>query len=680
MGKRRFRNRIKSMVGGLIDIDKDEELKGSNIETEDNYKKIIELVNEDDQQDKNKLVGLLEEFHNRYQSIYERYDNITGKLKEKVRSKKEKEKDSSSSSSSDSDDSSNKNGSKNGKLENQIDMVTDSLKEELQAANIEIDELKRKLKVETEEKIVLKSQVTETEEMFNELKLQSDGLHEENSKLLAENRDLSLKLENFTVVESELYRKIEDINRENTGLIMEKETALTTIEELRAIIVELKGEKKDLESELVGLKCEFSEMKDKLQTTEEEISILFQKLENAELENKTLSVECSQLREQLAEKENELSMQTEMNESFKNEAESKMSGIREELESLRFQKTEIEKQKEDEILALQENLNNLQRELESLHIQVNDKQLELESIIIQKLESENLIKCLKEEITNMNSDQERLLGEKEIHRSLIKELENKIEEMSNEIQSGHQSKEQIVDQLEETIEDLKSDLEMRGDEINTLTETVRNLEVKIRLANQKLRVTEQMLNETEHDHATKEEKLHQENKTLMDKMSTLSQTITAIKQEVQEKVHETLTGIDSLNVKFEEDYGHLTTRVYEIRNEIQAAQIQVKHMNEDTKQKTEEMVTKLKVSAGENASLMKSLENMKIGIVKKDEKIGELENTILMKEEWISGFGEDKREAIKQLCIWADYHRDRYDHLQELLLKTTPGSRRQTVS
>lgn len=629
MPKRRFRNRIKSTVGGLIDPEKDDELKGSNIEMEDNYKKIIEILKEEDQEHKNKLIGLIEEFHNRYQSIYNRYDHITGKLKEKVQSKKEKE--SSSSSSSDSDDSLNKKESKNGKLKNKIHM----------AANTEIDELKRKLAVETEEKEALNSQVEETEKLLTESKLQSDRLHEENSKLLADNRELNLKLENYQAVETELSQKIEDIKKESTSLMLEKETAMTTVEELSTVILQLKGEKAGFESELEDVKCEFSKIQEKLTTTEYE-----------------------------------LSKQTEMHESFKKETEIKIMGIEEELDSLKLQKTEIEKQKQEEILALEKNyeekIDNLQKELEFLHLEVNEKQVEVESINTQKLESDKQIEFLKVEITNKNVDQDRLLEEKEIHEFKIKLLQKQIEEMSKEIENGLQSKEQIVEQLEETIEDLKSDLEIKGDEIYSLTETVRNLEVKIRLSNQKLRVTEQMLNETEHDHATKEEKLHQENKILMDKISTLSQTITSVKREVQENVNEMLTGIDSLTVKFEEDYGHVTTRVYEIRNEIQAVMVQLKQYQlekEDVKQKLEEMMMKLEASKGENDKLM-------MGLAKKDEKIKELENTIHVKEEWILGLGEGKREAIKQLCIWADYQRDRSDHLQEQLLKTTTAAQR----
>nr|GEZ29946.1 COP1-interactive protein 1 [Tanacetum cinerariifolium] len=619
-----------------------------NNETEDNYNQILELLKEEDQQDKSKLIELIEELHNRYQSIYVRYDQITGKLKEKVYSKKEKDSSSSSSSDSDSDDSSKKNGSKNGKLKNKTQTVTDT----------EVEGLKRRLAVETEEKEALISQVQETEKILNESKLQTDRLQEENARLLSEFEDV---------------------------------------------------------------KGELLKMNEKLKTTENEVSNLNQKVETAELKNETLSVECSLLREKLTDKETELFKQMEMHESFKNEAERKTRGIEDELESIRFHKTEIEKQKEDEILALQKKLEEEKTESQSqidlLTEKIYSLQVELESMSTQKQESDNQVKklgleisdylikieSLMEEVANKNRDQEKLLEENKTSESKIKVLESKLKETL-------ESKDQIVDQLEETIEDLRSDLEIKGDELNTLTEMIRNLEVKIRLANQKLRVTEQVLNGTENEHATKEEKLHQENKSLIEKNATLTQTIATIKREVQEKVNEILSGTDSLIVKFEEDYGHVTTRVYEITNEVQAARVQFKNMKEDMTQKfeedyghvttrvyeitnevqaarvqfknmkedmtqkVEEMTMKLEVYAGENERLMKSLEDLKTEIAKKVEKIIELENTIRLKDKGILDLGEDKREAIKQLCIWADYQRDRHDHLQEILLKTTTGT------
>ncbi|GKC68530.1 hypothetical protein Tco_1101128 [Tanacetum coccineum] len=84
--------------------------------------------------------------------------------------------------------------------------------------------------------------------------------------------------------------------------------------------------------------------------------------------------------------------------------------------------------------------------------------------------------------------------------------------------------------IEEAIEDLKGDLQIKGEEVTTLAEIVRNLEVKIRLTNQKLRVTEQTLNKKEGDHTGKEDKLHQENNSLRERISALSDSIANYKE------------------------------------------------------------------------------------------------------------------------------------------------------
>ncbi|KVH90102.1 hypothetical protein Ccrd_007990, partial [Cynara cardunculus var. scolymus] len=488
MGKHRFRNKIKSILGSDIDPDKDEELKGSNIEMEDNYQKILELLKEEDKDDKNKLVGLIEDFHKHHQSIYERYDHITGELRAKVHSKKEKDSSSSSSSDSDSDDSSSKKGSKNGKMK-----VADILKEELQASHTDIDELTRKLAVATEEKEALGSEYQaalnkeqETEKKFVELKLEAERLHEENSKLLADNSDLNLKSENARILEAEFIQKLEDMSREKSSLLSEKETAAGTLEELRAVIDRLEGENEDFKSELGVVKAELPKMKEKLETTEEELSSISQTLEATEADKKSLAdeikmkhveiqelaAECSQLREKLADKEKELLSHAEMHNSHKSETEIKMRGYEVDFESLHSQKREIEKQKEEELSTLAkksedkerellsqienltENVSNLQKELESFGIQksqldehvqallvkVNEKQEEIAILCRQKLESERQLEkssqeisgyliqidSLKQELADKMADERKFLEEKEVHVAREKDLEEEV--------------------------------------------------------------------------------------------------------------------------------------------------------------------------------------------------------------------------------------------------------------
>ncbi|GJS94528.1 hypothetical protein Tco_0801496 [Tanacetum coccineum] len=129
--------------------------------------------------------------------------------------------------------------------------------------------------------------------------------------------------------------------------------------------------------------------------------------------------------------------------------------------------------------------------------------------------------------------------------SYLVEKDNEIKEMAKEIEKVIQSKAQTVEKLEEAIEDLKGDLQIKGEEVTTLAETDYenvgvNIEVKIRLINQKLRVTEQTLNEKEGDHTGKEDKLHQENNSLRERISALSDSIANYK-ESQEFVKKEIT-------------------------------------------------------------------------------------------------------------------------------------------
>ncbi|CAH1451537.1 unnamed protein product [Lactuca virosa] len=101
-------------------------------------------------------------------------------------------------------------------------------------------------------------------------------------------------------------------------------------------------------------------------------------------------------------------------------------------------------------------------------------------------------------------------------------------------------------------------------------------------------------------------------------------------------------------------------------NEIQAAKVLMK-------EKVVKTVKELKVVEGEKERLMKKADEK---ISEKDDKIKELEILVNVKDKNLLDLGEEKREAIRQLCILVDYQRDRYDHL--LSRKMTVG-RKQTA-
>ena len=94
-------------------------------EIDDKVKTLLELIKQEglDEKDGNgdgnlkrqPLIELIEDFHRNYQSLYDRYDNLTEILRKKIHGKPEKDTSSTSSSDSDSDHSTKERSDKNGK-------------------------------------------------------------------------------------------------------------------------------------------------------------------------------------------------------------------------------------------------------------------------------------------------------------------------------------------------------------------------------------------------------------------------------------------------------------------------------------------------------------------------------------------------------------------------------------
>lgn len=587
MRRQRWRKSLKS----FIDPGKDEQLRGSKTEIDGKVQKIFSFLKEKGGDDRSEaLADLIEDFHKQYESLYARYDHLTGELRSKIRGKSGKESASSSSDSSDSDDSPTESGKGNGEVE---------INFEENSSVSEREELEKKLVAAVDEKEALHR------EYQTALKSKNDDvslLREENAQLQFKNSEMEKALiekeneffdlqKNFGDRESELSARImsltADVNnhREQLGNMSEKQ----------------QGEMSEILIQIENMKVELSKAENR----------------NTELGNK------------IVEQERELQEQR------------------------------------DEFMKLDE-------EHKKLEVQFRDCQ---ESLVLS---------------------------------------EKKLEEISDQFRESMTSKNQDIDQLEETIEDLKSELDMREDEISTLVENMRATEVKQRLSGQKLRITEQVLNEKEESHQKRTEKLQEEQNLLEQRIASLSGIVSIYKEaqvnmaaEISEKMNDTLMGIDTFSVKFEEDYGHLESRIYEIGNELKVVMNWITGNNAEKDQlkmeiaslvqqlkgeegkvllmreKIEEMETRLQNIEDERRSLTETMrqqeekaKEMERMVECKDEKVRELERKMREKESGILSLSEEKREAIKQLCIWIDFHHGRYEDLKDMIFKRRGGRRR----
>lgn len=766
-------------------------------EIDDKVTKILKLIKDEENDSKKEpLVQLIEDFHKHYQSLYEQYDHLTGELRKKVHGKGEKDALSSSSSDSDSDYSSKDRNGKNGQLESEFQKIADGIKQELEEANLEIADLKRKLTATSEEKDALNSdylaslrKVQEADEIIENLKLESERSQSEKSKLLVENKELSHKLDAAAKIEAEVNQRLESAEHqvmelsealnatveENKSLksklsevsnefqqaqgriqhlraelsqskeeLTEKERELLTLKELHDVhgnqssaqIKELEAHVTSLELELeslqatnrdmaeqlenkaseaeqlgeqnIGLQSRISELEMILENRGEEILILMKKLEDDNRESLSGGENLTALVNNLLSKMESLQAEKALSEehlAFKsdeasNQVQSLMDEVKtlqQQLESLHSQKAELELQLEREKQESSERLNEMENKKSELKQMVKDLQRDLEAkgdekndLVKQITDHQRMLKEQEDAFNKLCEEYKQLQTSFQDCKALIEVTEKKMQEMAGEHDKSVHSKDQTAADLEQIIEDLKRDLEMKGDEISTFVENVRTIEVKLRLSNQKLRVTEQLLTEKEESFRKAEAKFIEEQRMLEERITTLSANNEAYCRMITDilgNVNNTLTGFEAINQKFEEGHSKYKHCIEETSKELRIAKHWVEETKSEKKQLMNEMtniIEQLKDQKEKESTLRERVEKQQIKANKEENekenlmksekqlenKVELLERAMKEKDEGILGLGEEKREAIRQLCMWIDYHRSRCDDLKEILAKS----------
>ncbi|KAJ6308033.1 hypothetical protein OIU76_017745 [Salix suchowensis] len=398
-----FQESLKSLFGSLIDPEKDEQLKETKTEIDDKVKRILKVKKEDlegqnglseENSKKDPLLELIVDLQKQYHSLYGQYDDLKGELRDKVHGK---DTSSSSSSDSESDDSSKHKGSKKGRLESDYQKIIDGMKQKLEAANLELAELKSKLTATGEEKDALKMEhqtglikIQEKEEIIRNLKLEVERSDTDKAQLFVENGELKQKLDAVGMIEAELNQRSEELNKVKDTLILEKEAATRSNEESEKIAE--------------ALKLEYETAMIKIREAEEIIRNL--KLEVERSKESSIHVEG------LMDQVNVLQQQLETLHSQKAEL-----GVQLEKKTLEISEylIQIENLKE-EILSKTADQQRVQAEKESCTEQINDLELEVKALCNQNTE-------LGEQISTEIKEKE-LLGEEMVRlQEKILELE-----------------------------------------------------------------------------------------------------------------------------------------------------------------------------------------------------------------------------------------------------------------
>uniref|UniRef100_B9GL86 NAB domain-containing protein n=1 Tax=Populus trichocarpa TaxID=3694 RepID=B9GL86_POPTR len=378
-----------------------------------------------------------------------------------------------------------------------------------------------------------------------------------------------------------------------------------------------------------------------------------------ELHDTQASAHMKELEEQLATLKTEMDSLYNLKKGLEVQIENKAAKakqLQEKKSQLLSWVSELElmsKEKGDEISTIQKKMKdnemNFTSRIEDLMTQV--KILQLETVSLHSQNGKLKAETLEGEIAR-KAMTEQELKEKEtfLVRRYDQGLEaNSLRNQKNRMEELIRSKNQVADQLREEGERMHTRIfELEGnllDRGGSFSPCLKEYESRVNeastqiiaLRSERILVSEQIHAETKDGYKKMKERLDQENIELNDKASAFEAELRKIREMLLEPVEDAFSGAEALQLKGKEEKELLLG----------------------------EEVGKLKAKlCKEGGDKLNSVSQLEIKVVY-------LEQQVKDKEEVLLGLSEERREAIRQLCILIDYHRGRYDHLREAISKKT---------
>ncbi|EOA33331.1 hypothetical protein CARUB_v10022411mg [Capsella rubella] len=420
----------------------------------------------------------------------------------------------------------------------------------------------------------------------------------------------------------------------------------------------------------LGLTSRIEELKCQLRNLEEEIGFL--RARNAELAKKyeVKRVEDEEHVKGLMDQVNGMKHELESLQRQKDESEAKLEKKVAQVTKTEMQLKSLKEKTEEERNRLNKEIVHLKGENQKLHTRIE----ELDSLNME-IKTKNADKVRNESkiLDIQNSDQKKLVKEQDdiIHRlsvkvkdqeRLLKEQKDTIDKLSDDQKlskrwSFGSSRDWKLNPntLEKKMEELAEDFRMK-------------IEDHIRILYRRIHVAEQIHLESKNDYI-KTREMAQENRENRESLTFFETHFYNMKDALEKGYTRSETAMKKL-----EEAEEQTKRVARLGEEIDSAKLWVsgkKSELESLKAKLEcreaqEYLLKEKLSKLEKKLAEEGTEKLKLTKVlsKYESKTKELEMKVKGREVEVLSLGEEKREAIRQLCIVVDYQRERYDQLK----------------
>lgn len=521
------------------------------------------------------------------------------------------------------------------------------LEAQLDALKVEVSTLckdKRRLEEEVEWK---SNEAVETQEKISGLEAQIMEMEAANNE---QERIFSSFSKQFVGDKQHYVSRIQDLEAQAQGMQLEMNSLKHEKDELEGRLLD---ETNQYSSQVEGLMDQVSSLQQELETVNGQKAELKLQLEKQSeeisecvLQMEALRNELSLSEQQTAEDKERLTAKVHDLESEIESLSSTKSDLKEQIKKMNHEASESDLEKEN----LLEQVSELQREIDHTENVLSTEQnmfKDYQAMMSAKMKSlEEAVESLKSELETLENERNSLQNDKEL---LQAELEKEKEQSA--LTKSH---------LEKVAKTNFNNVERKIEEM--AVEFRKQFEDQYRLLSRRIRVAEQLQAENKEWYRKTRDAFEQGNKDLKKMTARTASELKNVK-DLSLAANDLLTSIDSNAFKFEECTANLQDRISKASCEINFAKQWAMSKNKalsDMKDDLDCLVVQLD---DKEAKILASTEK----VWKLENKVRELEKIIEDKADEMLVLTEEKREAIRQLCVWIDYHRGRSDFYKKLL-------------
>ncbi|KAL3498966.1 hypothetical protein ACH5RR_041698 [Cinchona calisaya] len=381
--------------------------------------------------------------------------------------------------------------------------------------------------------------------------------------------------------------------------------------------VGLKAKVNDLELEISSLSSQKNELENQIISTKSEAYHL--KIENEKLYARTFVLETA-----TKEKENELCTLQKKFEAQENEMSTQVRSLTAQISNFK------------------QNLETLRDEKSGLQLQL-EQEKQVYSKSLSHMETKNI------ELTNKIADQQKI----------VRGLEDVVNKLKEELKQVHSM-----------LDDSKSNFKIAERKIEEMAEEFfKKCEDNLRILSRRIRVAEQLHVENKEWYQNTKDRYLDLKERVEKKEVWLSNV-----KDMTLTADDTLSDLDVVALKFEGCTANFLNRISKASCELKFAKDWMKRKNKTMLHIKDDQDCLLAQLDDKEAEILAYREK----VWKSENKVRELEKLIKENEEAMLGLKEEKREAIRQLCIWIDDHRNHSDYYKKMISDMTSASRKTT--